>query len=391
MRSSDPFSFLAKPVPSNSSSVQKEVKKKLKIKRPFQEMEQSDTFVNIKNPVSQATTMQPPTKKNESDKKYLLMEPSTIANRATSSAMVTKTSQSNEKINQTSKANTQKYPNDGGLSDEQYQAILEARKFETPQMIEKYVLERRKNYPTQHYVEKKKQLIETKKKAWPSSNDFGANTTPYTNHVSLAQTNKSTPQTQQEASILSWEVKGGIFHHRYAHARMRGFGNGQTPSIFRFLKPPKYRTDLTRELLSKELNEEYSAVLQCFRYFVQTDFLNMPSALDLQLKKTADTHDETSFAHPILPQNTHAPDINPILPPIGQEYQGVFDDACDEFDENFERELDLQDNMPRKHMQSFVGLGDDVDHNSDEVDAEAARQTDEEDNNEIDNVAEDDQ
>ena len=50
-------------------------------------------------------------------------------------------------------------------------------------------------------------------------------------------------------------------------------GNKKTPSSLRFLDTPRFSENIVRRVLKKEIDQEYSAILQCFRYLIKTDFL----------------------------------------------------------------------------------------------------------------------
>mmetsp|Transcript_68534 Transcript_68534/g.84060 ORF Transcript_68534/g.84060 Transcript_68534/m.84060 type:complete len:174 (+) Transcript_68534:21-542(+) len=124
-----------------------------------------------------------------------------------------------------------KYPNDAGLTDAQMELIYESRKYETKKMINNYIDDRKRNYPTKKNVELKKKIINIKK-------------------------GKRQLLTNNE-KILNFEMQTGY---------------KQTPNKLRFNVDNKSDNNLIRKVLSKEINNEYSAILQCFRYFVKNDF-----------------------------------------------------------------------------------------------------------------------
>ena len=150
----------------------------------------------------------------------------------------------------------QKYQNDGGLTDAQMEKILAARKKEEEQgEVERYLDERKRNFPSRANVAKKREMITVKKK---------------------------------RGQLLSINEKIMNYSDRT--------GNKGTPSSLRFLETPKFSNNIVRKVLKREIDQEYSAVLQCFRYLVQTDFLSK----ELE-EKTVDDGEEG--VHPINGSN----------------------------------------------------------------------------------------
>ena len=133
----------------------------------------------------------------------------------------------------------QKYPNDGGLTDVQYQSIIEARKNETEQDIKRYIEERKKRFPTKKNIEKKREIIQAK-----------------TKRGQLLSINERIMKYQDDT------------------------GRKKTPSVLRFLKTPRFDQNIVRKVMQKEINQEYSAILQCFRYIIKSNYLQ--NDIDLQ-------------------------------------------------------------------------------------------------------------
>ena len=127
----------------------------------------------------------------------------------------------------------QKYPNDGGQTDAQYERILEARRLESRQDIEAYLAERRRRWPSARNVARKRRLIGVK------------------------------VRRGQELSIAERIMK-----------HQDDSGHKKTPSVLRFLRTPTFDAELVRRVLHREIEQEHSAVLQCFRFILKTDFLS---------------------------------------------------------------------------------------------------------------------
>ena len=174
-----------------------------------------------------------------------------------------------------------KYPNDGGLTDAQMEKILEARKKENKNEVERYLEQRKRNFPTKSNVEKKREIIATKRR---------------------------------RGQTLSITEKIMNFSDRT--------GNQKTPSSLRFLDTPRFSENIVRRVLKKEIDQEYSAILQCFRYFIKTDFLT---------KELSDNEDEDDL-------NVDELNGNEIV--NGMDIDNLYDDI--EEDENTENAVNTK-------------------------------------------------
>eukprot|EP01084_Bolivina_argentea_P215470 365817_1 len=146
-----------------------------------------------------------------------------------------------------------KYPNDGGLTDSQYEIILEARKHETEQDISNYIESRKRNYPSKTNVSEKREIINVK-----------------TKRGQLLSINEKIMKYQDDT------------------------GNKKTPSVLRFLKTPKFNHNIVRKILHKEIEQEYSAILQCFRYIIKTNYFTQ-NATDYNIGDVSEiTHTNTN-------------------------------------------------------------------------------------------------
>eukprot|EP01084_Bolivina_argentea_P168396 292042_1 len=145
----------------------------------------------------------------------------------------------------------QRYPNDGGLTDRQYETIMEARQNETKQDVLKYIEQRKRNYPLHKNVERKREIINVK-----------------TKRGQLLSINERIMKYQDDT------------------------GNKKTPSVLRFLKTPKFDENIVRKVLKKEIEQEYSAILQCFRYIIKTNYLTTEAMDSNQNKEIQRTDDE---------------------------------------------------------------------------------------------------
>ena len=110
-------------------------------------------------------------------------------------------------------------------------------------MLNDYLAERKRKYPTKENIDQKNKLIYAKKK---------------------------------RSQILNLSEKIQDYTNRT--------GNKRTPAVLRFLKEPKHNPNIIEEVLKKEIDSEYSAILQCFRYFVNENFFNQPTLYDLKNK-----------------------------------------------------------------------------------------------------------
>merc|ERR1719206_726149 len=138
----------------------------------------------------------------------------------------------------------QKYPNDGGLTDAQYERILEARRLESEADIAEYLAQRKRRYPTATNVARKRSLIDVK------------------------------VRRGQKLSITERIQKHGD-----------DSGHKKTPSVLRFLRTPRFDPELVRRVLHKEIDAEHSAVLQCFRFILKTNFLTEQIDVEAQVEQ----------------------------------------------------------------------------------------------------------
>ena len=160
----------------------------------------------------------------------------------------------------------QKYPNDGGLTDAQYERIIEARKCETKESINAYIEERKSRYPTKKNIDKKREIINVK-----------------TKRGQLLSINEKIMKFQDDT------------------------GNKKTPSVLRFLKTPRFDQNIVRKVLSKEIEQEYSAILQCFRYIIKTNFLQN----DDEANSNMDHHEQREDME--MKDNSNVDDKEPSL------------------------------------------------------------------------------
>mmetsp|Transcript_73020 Transcript_73020/g.65695 ORF Transcript_73020/g.65695 Transcript_73020/m.65695 type:complete len:138 (+) Transcript_73020:3-416(+) len=85
-------------------------------------------------------------------------------------------------------------------------------------------------------------------------------------------------------------------------------GKKKTPSVLRFLRTPRFDQNIIRKVLSKEIEQEYSAILQCFRYIIKTDFLqNDDEAIDIN----QDNHNQaqTNTVDMEMKENEDTPEL----------------------------------------------------------------------------------
>merc|ERR1712129_410472 len=107
-------------------------------------------------------------------------------------------------------------------------------------------------------------------------------------------------------------------------------GHKKTPSVLRFLQAPKFEENIVRKVLHKEINQEYSAILQCFRHFIKTDYL------------TKSIHDSTETVIDNQHNEVHQNNDN-ILPSESafDLHQIKMDERLMEQEEEEDEELDI--------------------------------------------------
>jgi len=194
---------------------------------------------------------------------------------------------------------------------------MAARKNETENDAKRYIEERRRNYPTTSNIERKRGVIAAK-----------------TNRGQLLSINERIMKFQEDT------------------------GNKKTPSVLRFLKTPRYDQNIVRKVLHKEIEQEYSAILQCFRYMVKTNFLTETNGQndDEQIEQKPDANDEQT-----CDENGHDEEVECVDEVIESAFdlqEIEKDEALLELEEDDEQEdVDLNlDDILAQHVQNETHL-----------------------------------